>query len=64
MFCPKKILNLLDNKAPTCASQGFIVTSNLPIDNLVGQCNFEHRVVSMLLLYYVDELLDDFGMLV
>ena len=64
MFCPKKILYLLDNKAPTCASQGFIVISNLPIDNLVGQCNFEHRVVSMLLLYYVDELLYYFGVLV
>lgn len=64
MFCPKKILNLLDNKAPTCASQGFIVISNLPIDNLVWQCDFEHRVVGMLLLYYVDELLYDFRMLV
>lgn len=64
MFCPKKILNLLDNKAPTCASQGFIAISNLPIDNLVWQCDFEHRVVGMLLLYYVDELLYDFRMLV
>ena len=64
MFCSKKILNLLDNKAPTCASLGFIVISNLPIDNLVGQCNFEHRIVGVFLLDYVDKLLDYFGMLV
>ena len=31
---------------------------------LIWQRNLEHRVVGMLLLDYVDELLDDFGMLV
>lgn len=30
----------------------------------IWQRNLEHRVVGMFLLYYVYELLDDFGMLV